>query len=103
MAPDHIVEDVADVLGLVESSEHGVDRPGADLVSAFHEVDELVDDRAGLRDAGVLALQRQLIPAEPDRAVEAFSERAEDAVADARQLGGDVVGDRENFLQPATV
>ena len=41
------------------------------------------------------------LPAQPDRAAQAVAQRVEDAVADARQLGGDVVGDRQGFLHPA--
>ena len=99
MAPDDVVEDVADVLGLVERAEHRVDRGRADLVPALDQLDELVDDRARLGDVRVVALERQLVPAQADRAVEALAERSEHAVAHAGELGGDVVGDRENFLQ----
>ena len=103
MPPDDVVEDVADVLGLVERAEHGVDGARADLVPALDELDELVDDRAGLGDARVVALERQLVAAQADRAVQTLAQRAQHGVSDARQLGGDVVRDRENFLQPATV
>ena len=99
MAPDDVLEDVADVLGLVERAEHGVDGRRADLVAALDELDELVDDRARLGDARVVALERQLVSAQADRAVEPLAQRFEHAVPDARQLGGDVVRDRENFLQ----
>ena len=99
MPPDDVVEDVADVLGLVERAEHRVDRVRADLVAALDQLDELVDDRARLGDVRVVALERQLVAAQADRAVEPLAERSEHAVADAGELGGDVVGDRENFLQ----
>ena len=99
VAPDDVLEDVADVLGLVERAEHGVDGARADLVAALDQLDELVDDRARLGDAGVVALERQLVAAQADRAVEPLAQRVEHAVADAGQLGGDVVRDRENFLQ----
>ena len=71
----------------------------ADLVAALDQLDELVDDRARLGDPRVVALQRQPVAAEPDRAVQALAQRPEHAVSDARQLGGDVVRDREDFLQ----
>ena len=103
MAPDDVLEDVADVLRLVERAEHRVDRRWADLVPALDQLDELVDDRARLGDALVVALERQLVAAQADRAGQALAKRPEHAVADARQLGGDVVRDRENLLQLITV
>ena len=103
MAPDDVVEDVADVLRLVERAEHRVDGARADLVAALDQLDELVDDRARLGDARVVALERQLVPAQADRAVEPLAQRFEHAVADAGQLGGDVVGDREHFLHRHSV
>ena len=103
VAPDDVLEDVADVLGLVERAEHGVDGDRADLVAALDQLDELVDDRARLGDARVVALERQLVAAQADRAVQPLAQRSEHAVPDARQLGGDVVRDRENFLQLITV
>src|SRR3712207_6383125 len=48
VAPDDVFEDVADVLGLVERAEDRVDGRRPDVVAAFDEVDELVDDRARL-------------------------------------------------------
>jgi hypothetical protein len=38
-----------------------------------------------------------------DRAVQAIAQRFEDAVADAGQLGGDVVGHRQSFLHVRSV
>ena len=69
--PDDVLEDVADVGRLVERAEHGVDRVGADLVAALDELDELVDDRARLGDLLVVALERQQVAAQPDRAARA--------------------------------
>ena len=43
MAPDDVVEDVTDVLGLIERRDDGADRVGADLVAVLDELDELVD------------------------------------------------------------
>ena len=44
MAPDDVLEDVADVLRLVERGEHRADRVRADLVTTLDELDQLVDD-----------------------------------------------------------
>ena len=98
VAPDDVLEDLADVLGLVERAEHGVDRARADLVAALDQLDELVDDRAGLGRRSVVALERQPVAAQADREPQPLAERVEHAVADGRELGGDVVRDRENFL-----
>ncbi len=46
MTPDDVVEDLADVLGLVDRSEHRADRLRPDLVSALDELRQLVDDGA---------------------------------------------------------
>ena len=101
VAPDDVLEDVADVLGLVERGEHGVDRVRADLVAALDELDELVDDRAGLGDVLVVAVEREPVAAQRDRAVEPLAQRVEHAVADARELSGDLVRDIENLLHQA--
>ena len=66
MRPDDVLEDVADVLGLVDRVEDRVDRAGADLLAALDELDELLDDRARLRDlasspSSVRRLPRRLI------------------------------------------
>src|SRR5262245_56378764 len=45
VAPDDVLEDLADVLDLLERAEHGVDGGRADLVAAFGKLDELVDNR----------------------------------------------------------
>src|SRR5437763_17131669 len=42
--PDHVLEDVPDVLRFVERGADGVDGPGADVVAALDELDELVDN-----------------------------------------------------------
>ena len=102
MAPDDVLEDLADVLALVEHAEHGVDGPGRSR-SALDQLDELVDDGSRLDDALVVALDRQLVAAQADRAAQAVAEGVEDAVADARQLGGDVVGERRGFPAPDSV
>ena len=88
---------------LVERAEHGVDGVRADLVPALDQLDELVDDRARLGDLVVVALERQLVPAQADRAVQPLAQRVEHAVADARELGGDLVRDVENFLHRLSV
>jgi hypothetical protein len=58
-----VLEDVADVLGLVERAEHGLDRGRADLVAAFDQLDELVHDGARLRHLRLVALEREPVPA----------------------------------------
>ena len=55
--------------------------------------------RASLGDAGFVALEGELVAAEADGAVQTLTQCAQHGVSDARQLGGDVVRDRENFLQ----
>jgi hypothetical protein len=103
MAPDHVVEDVADVGRLVEGAEHGIDRRRPDLVATFDELDKLVDDGARLGDVPVVSLDRELVAAQPDRAAEAVAQRLEHAVADAGELGGDVVRDGERVLHACSV
>ena len=98
MAPDHVAEDVLDVLGLVDRVEDCVHRRGPDLLAGLDELDELVDDRARLGDVDVVARDRQPVPAQQDGALEAVAERVEHAVADRGQLGSDVVGDVEGLF-----
>ena len=101
MPPDDVLEDLADVLGLVERRDDGADRLRPDLVAALDELDELVHDRARGGDPLVVALDRELVPAQAQRAVEPLAQRVEHAVADAGQLGGDLVRDGERFLHAA--
>ena len=101
MAPDDVVEDLADVLGLVERRDDGTDGVRADLVPALDELDELVDDRARRRDAVVLPFDRQLVAAQAQRAGKARAQRVEHAVAHSRELRGDVVRDGKGLLHPA--
>src|SRR5579859_996739 len=96
--PDHVLEDLADVVRLVDRADHGVDRSRPDLVPALDQLDELVDHGPGLRDVHLLALDRQPVAAEQNRAVEPVAERVEHAVADRGELGGHVVRDVEDFL-----
>src|SRR5439155_1008211 len=81
------------VFSLVHGVEDGVHRRGPDLLPGLHELDELVDDRARLRDVDVVPRDREPVPAQENRAFQAVAESAEDAVADRGELGGDVVGD----------
>ncbi len=53
-------------------------------MAALDELDELVHDGARLGDTGVVALDREAVPAQVDRAVEPVAQRAQHAVADAR-------------------
>ena len=101
--PDDVVEDVADVRRLVERRDDGADRVRADRVTALDELDELVDDRAGLRDALLVAVEREPVPAQRDRAAEPLAQRVEHAVADACELRGDLVGNGEHVLHGLSV
>ena len=98
VAPDDVVEDVADVLGLVERGDDRAHRVRADRVTALDELDELVDDRAGLGDTRVVTGEREPVAAERDRAAEPFAQRVEHAVADAGELRRDLVRDGEDLL-----
>ena len=95
MAPDDVLEDLADVLGLVERCDDGADRLRPDLVPALDQLDELVDDRSRGGDAVVLALDRQLVAAQAKRAAEPRAQRIEHAVAHSCELGGDLIRDGE--------
>ena len=101
--PDDVLEDVAHVLGLVDRVQDRVDRAGADLLAALDEVDELFDDGLGLDDLRVVALEGQPVAAEVDRAAQPLAKRAQHAVADACELGGDLVRDVQDFLHALSV
>jgi hypothetical protein len=101
VAPHDVLEHLADVLRLIQRGDDRADRLGADLVPALHELDELVHHRARGGHLVVVALDRQLVPAQPERAAEPVAQRVEHAVADARELGRDLVRNREDFLHPA--
>jgi hypothetical protein len=98
VAPHDVFEHLAHVFDLIERDEHGVHGRRADLLTAFHELDELVDDGARLVHALVLPLDRQPVSTQANRAPEPVAERVEHAVADRSQLGGDVIRDREHLL-----
>ena len=98
MAPDDVLEDVADVLRLVERGEHRADRVRPDLVTTLDELDQLVDDRAGGRHVLVVAAQREPVPAQGDRAAKPLRKRVEDAVLDTCELGRDLVRDVQHLL-----
>jgi hypothetical protein len=101
--PDHVLEDLARVLCGVQRSEDGIHCSRADRLAALDQLDELVNDRAGLTDARVVALERQPVAAEEEGDAEAVAKRVEDAVVDRGELGRDLVGNRENFLQRVEV
>ena len=101
MPPDDVLEDVADVGGLVERGGDGADGVGPDRVTAFHELDELVDDGARLGHALALAVERELVAAERDRAAEPVAQRVEHAVGDAGELGCNLVGNDDHVLHAA--
>ena len=101
MAPDDVAEDLSDVLGLVERGDDRADRVRPDLVPSLDQLDQLVDDRSRRRDPDVVALDRQLVPAQAQRAVQPVAQRVEHAVADARELRRDLVRDGKDFLHPA--
>ena len=60
-----------------------VDGGRPDLVPALDELDELVDDSTRGGDPVVRALDRQLVAAQADRAVQPVAQRVEHAVADS--------------------
>ena len=103
VAPDDVVEDVAHVLVRLERAEHGVDGVRADLVAALDQLDELVDHRARLRDVVVVALERQLVAAQADRAVEPVAQRVEHAVARSRRAPPRPRSRRRDFLHAVSV
>ena len=101
MPPDDVLEDVADVGRLVERGGNGADRVGPDRVTTLDELDELVDDGARLGDTLALAVERELVAAERDRAAEPVAQRVEHAVGDAGELGRNLVGDDDHVLHAA--
>ena len=103
MPPDDVLEDVTDVLRLVDCREHGSDRVGPDLVAALDELDELLDDGARGHDVLVFAVERQPVSAQGNRGAELLSQRIEDTVLDARELGGHLVRDVQHLLHRLSV
>ena len=99
MAPDDVVVDLARVLRLVQGRDDGVDRAGPDRVAALGQADELADDDPRAADLVLVSLEREPVSAEADGAAEAIAEGGKDAVVDGGELGGDLVRDRQNFLQ----
>jgi hypothetical protein len=67
-------------------------------VAALDHLDELVDDGAGLGHALVVALDRQPVAAQADRATQSVAERVEHAVANRGELSRNVVRDIEHLL-----
>ncbi len=100
MTPDDVLEDVADVGRLLERPEHRVDGARTDRVARFDELDELVEHGPRAFDVVLLAVERQPVASQHDRAAEAIAQRLEDAVVDRGQLGRDLVRNREDVLQP---
>ena len=74
VAPDHVLEDVPEILGLVERGDHRIHGAGADLMTALDEFGQLVHDCPRLRDVRVFALERQAVAAQQDRDPEAIAE-----------------------------
>ncbi len=103
MRPDEVLEDLADVRRLVDRAEDRVDGAGADVLPPLDELDELLDDRLRLRDLRVVAAQREPVSAQIDGAAEPFSQGVEYPVADACELGGDIVRNVENRLHKPSV
>src|SRR5205807_3224271 len=64
----------------------------------FDELDELVDNCARLGHALVVALDRQAVTAQANRAAKPVAKRVEHAIADRGQLCRDVVRNREHLL-----
>jgi hypothetical protein len=103
VTPDDVLEDVADVLGLVERGQDRVHSRRPDLMASFDQVRELVDDGPRLRDVRIVALEGQAVAAQQDLNAQAVAERVEHAVVESRELRRDVVRDRENFLHARSV
>ena len=101
--PDDVGEDLPDVLGLVDRGEDRVDRAGADLLPALDELDELLDDGAGLGHLQVITFEREPVAAQVDRAAEPLAERGEHAVTDPGELGRDLVRNVHHCLHTASV
>ena len=95
MAPDDVLEHLGGRLALVEHARDGLDRGRPELVAARDERGQLAHDRRrGLHRVG-LAVERDDVAAQVDRAVEVVLERAQDLVLGAGQLGRDLVGELE--------
>jgi hypothetical protein len=71
--------------------------------AALDELDELLDDRLRFGDFQVFAGEREAVAAQVDRAAEPVAERVEYAVADARELRGDLVRDVQDGLHAVSV
>ena len=64
-------------------------------MAALDQADELVDDGRGLADVALVAVEREDVAAQEDVAADPLLELAEDRVLGARELGRDVVFERE--------
>jgi hypothetical protein len=103
VAPDNVVEDLADVLRLLQRGHDCIDGRRADVVTALDEIGELVDNGSRLLDVWLVALDREPVAAQHDGAAKPFPKRAEHAVADRCELGRDLVRDRKNLLHRGSV
>ena len=103
MPPDDVLEDVADVGRLVERRCNGADGVGPDRVATLDELHELVDDGARLGDPLAVAVERELVAAERDRAAEPVAQRVEHAVGDTGELGRNLIGNDDHVLHAASV
>ena len=101
--PDDVLEDLANVFGLVERAEDRIDGSGADFLPSLDEVDELLDDRLRLGDLDVVAGQREPVSAQVDGTAEPLPQGVEYPVTDACELRGDVVRNVENRLHKPSV
>jgi len=72
-------------------------------VTTLDELDELVDDGARLGNPAALAVERELVAAERDRATEPVAQRVEHAVGDAGELGRNLIGNDDHILHVASV
>jgi hypothetical protein len=103
MAPDDVLEHVPDVRRLVERGDDGADRVRPDLVTALDQLDELVEHCARLADVFGVAVQRELVPAQRDAALQPLAKRVEDAVPYTRELRRDLVRDLHHLLHVHSV
>jgi hypothetical protein len=102
VAPDDVAEDLLHALRLVERLHDGVHGVRADLLPGLDQLDELVDDRSRRRDLDVVTGDRQPVATQQDVDLQPVAQRLENAVADRRELRGDVVRDVEGLFCQAS-
>ena len=87
VAPDHVLQDLAGRLVLVERALDRLDRARRDLVALDDQLGELVHDRGSGLDRVGLAVERQHVAAQEHVAVQMSLQRPQDRVLAAGELG----------------